>query len=212
MYPRKYGKWSSHQTILRLLPAGVVSMHLLDVGCGDGYISSEAAKRGFKVTAVDKRAIGEDIPGVTYVWCDLDAPAPNHYLDGEPIDYIVCADVLEHLVHMEQTLFILNKFAYRLIISVPNMGNWYARLNVLFGRFPHVLHGLFDRTHRHFYTIPGWRQVLAENDVEVLKEYYTVVPFELVGLSWLERVNHWLNKVWPKMFAWQVVFVCKGAK
>ena len=49
----------------------------------------------------------------------------------------------------------------RLVASLPNSGHAYFRWNVLCGRFPQHEKGLFDRTHLHFYTWPGWRDLFA---------------------------------------------------
>ena len=81
----------------------------------------------------------------------------------QSFDYIVCADVLEHL---RDPLRMLRDCQARLapggtlILSLPNSGHWYFRWNVLLGRFPQHDRGLFDRTHLHFYTWDGWVELL----------------------------------------------------
>ena len=74
---------------------------------------------------------------------------------GERYDYIVCADVLEHLVDPGRVLDAaqqLLKPQGRLMISVPNAA--YAGLigELMAGEFRYREEGLLDRTHLRFFT------------------------------------------------------------
>lgn len=66
---------------------------VLDVGCAIGYISEILAQRGFAVTSIDWPNSPHP-PTVEFAGADLDDGLPP--LRGQ-FDYVICADVLEHL-------------------------------------------------------------------------------------------------------------------
>ena len=70
-------------------------------------------------------------------------------------DTILLLDVLEHLQDPREALANVLAAAgtgVRLLISVPNAVFVAARVEVLRGRFPRRDNGIFDRTHRAFFT------------------------------------------------------------
>jgi len=70
-------------------------------------------------------------------------------------DTILALDVFEHLLDPAEVIRQVISLAasrHRWIISVPNSVFASARLEILFGRFPRRASGLFDSTHRQFYT------------------------------------------------------------
>ena len=207
--PRPY---SSHRLLLEEFPARGEGRSVLDVGCAEGYLGEVLAARGFAVTGID-------LPGtrhpesVTFIGADLDLGLPA--LPGS-WDYILCADVLEHL---RDPLRLLRDCRQHLapggvlIASLPNSGNAYFRWNVLLGRFPQNEHGLFDRTHLHFYSWDGWTHLLATAGFRIEELRSTAVP---VGLAWprwdgspIVRAIEWLSsqaaRLWKTLFAYQFI-------
>src|ERR1041384_1361563 len=92
-YQFKPGRYSSHSLLLAELPSDGKDLRLLDVGCAGGYLSDILSARGFSVTAIDLP--GPEPPArADFFAADLDRGLPP--LQGA-FDYIVCADVLEHL-------------------------------------------------------------------------------------------------------------------
>lgn len=68
---------------------------------------------------------------------------------------VLALDVLEHLLDPRGTLELVASMAgpgSRIVISVPNAVFVSARWNILRGRFPRRENGIFDRTHRAFFT------------------------------------------------------------
>ncbi len=132
---------------------------VLDLGAGPGVLGGYLHD-----------ALGCTVDGVE-VSPDAAAAARNRYrrlevadLDSVPLeslgfeggyDFIVCADVLEHLRDPEQLLAQLPSLLApggRLIASVPNVA--YAGLvaDLLAGHFDYRDEGLLDRTHLRFFT------------------------------------------------------------
>ena len=92
--------------------------------------------------------------------------------DVEQFDYIICADVLEHLKDPEGAL---NRFLPYLkkdgclIVSVPNV-RYYAVCMMLmqYGRFDYADSGILDRTHLRFFTKATAEEMLENCGLEII--------------------------------------------
>lgn len=210
-YEFKAGPYSSHTLLLRQFAPRGNGLRVLDVGCAGGYLAEVLAGWGYAVTGVDRP--GVDVSdGIAFVPADLDAGLPP--LDGR-FDFILCADVLEHL---HSPLRILEECRRRLapggllIASLPNSGHAYFRWNILRGRFPRHERGLFDRTHLHFYTRDGWTELFAAAGFRIEGAACSGVPVGLALPGWnraavrvLEGLSFQSAQIWPCLFAYQFV-------
>ena len=218
-YQLKPSSYSSHSLLLASLPAQGGGRRVLDVGCAGGYLSEILAARGYRVTGVDSP--GARLAGfpesVELVEADLDlglpaglSPMPGHF------DFIICADVLEHLRQPAGMLCDLRGLLAtggRLAASLPNSGHAYFRWNVMWGRFPAHGRGLFDRTHLHYYTWRGWVDLFASAGFRIESVKCSGVPVGLTLPEWrdtaavraLERLSYESARWWKKMFAYQFV-------
>jgi SAM-dependent methyltransferase len=135
---------------------------------------------------------------------------------GRDFDYVVIADVIEHVRNAQQLLRNARRFLKpegRLLISTPNIALWFYRLSLLVGRFEYGPRGVLDRTHVHLYTRATFRREVERAGFDVLAERYTALPFEVVFESTgrsrlirrLARAYHGLARLWPEMFAYQVL-------
>jgi SAM-dependent methyltransferase len=215
-YTLKESAYSSHSQILTLFPLNGAGRTVLDLGCGNAYLGGLLAARGYTVTGME-RAGGFDVAlvpqGVRMITADLEQPVTA----DERFDYVLCADILEHLRAPERLLrdaAKLLKPGGRLIASLPNSGHLYFRLNVLFGRFPQEEKGLFDRTHVRFYMWNGWVALLGGAGFALEQVRVSGVPFAVVfpgggiwvnGLEWL---SHFSALVWKRLFAYQFIVSC----
>jgi len=138
----------------------------------------------------------------------------------ETFDFILCADIIEHLRDPQHFLLdLLPHFTSggRLIASLPNSGNLYFRLNVWVGRFPAHDRGLFDRTHLHFLTWQRWQEMLSRTGFHIEKVQPTGMPIGLAFPRWeqswvmraLERIAYGLARAWMTLFAYQFVVVAR---
>ena len=154
------------------LPPGA---SILDLGCGPGVLGRLTAslkKPGtFDAVEGDPEAVAmargfyRDIIAADLQNADLASLFP-----GRKYDFIVLADVIEHLEapgRLLRRLPALLQPQGRLLISLPHIG--YAGLvaELLAGQFAYRPHGLVDRTHLRFFTRASAARLLALNGFAV---------------------------------------------
>ena len=214
-YTYKASPYSSHTLLVDSLPAEGRGRRVLDIGCAAGYLAAMLAGRGYEVVGIERPGgHGDSFPeNVELVEADLDSGLPP--LRGK-FSYVICGDILEHL---RDPAKLLKQVAANLepdgllVASVPNSGNFYFRLNILFGRFPQDDKGLFDRTHLRFYMWKGWAELFATAGFQVEQRKVTAIPVGLALPKWdgtaavraLESLAYAAARVRPTLFAYQFV-------
>jgi len=214
-YQLKESPYSSHSLLLASLPPWGDGRRVLDVGCAGGYLGAILASRGYRVTGIDSPgAASACFPDfIELLQADLDLGLPP--LAGR-FDFVICADVLEHLRRPALLLRDLRAVLAtggRLAASLPNSGHAYFRWNVLTGRFPAHDRGLFDRTHLHFYTWRGWLDLFHAGGFRIDTVRSSGVPIGLALPKWegsaavraLEWMSYESARWWKKMFAYQFI-------
>jgi SAM-dependent methyltransferase len=104
-----------------------------DLGCGDGDYSVALTKMGFKVTACDLdvwRFKHKD--QIDFKVCDVTKKLP---FDDASLDYIVLAEVIEHLRNPYQVMQELSRILRpggKIVLSTPNILNLRSRMRFVF--------------------------------------------------------------------------------
>ena len=155
----------------RLLPPGG---RMLDVGCASGGLLALLRPRAghlaglelSQTAAAAAAQIGDEV--VCGALEDPDLPfAPGSF------DLVVLADVLEHLADPAAGLARAAgwcRIGGAILVSVPNIAHWHARLTLLRGRWPQHDSGTFDAGHLRWFTRESLRALLEEaglRDVEL---------------------------------------------
>jgi len=211
-YTLKHSVTGSHMQIVDAIAPG---SRVLDLGCSQGLLARPLREKQVRVSGVDAGAphrLAEELE--EYFRRDLEEPL--ELPTGRVYDYVVVADVIEHLRNRQHLLRSARRFLRedgRLLISTPNVALWFYRLSLLVGRFEYGPRGVLDRTHVHLYTRATFRREVERAGFHVLGERVTALPFEVVfestGRSRLVRAlaegYHALARLWPEMFAYQFI-------
>lgn len=176
------GERTSLSVIASLVHRGAT---LLDLGCGSGALGQylaetmECTSDGLtwsEAEASHARPYYRQVEVADLENCDLLTLFANRRYD-----YIVCADVLEHLRQPERILEACRTLLGpqgKLLVSVPNAG--YAGLvaELLQGEFRYREEGLLDRTHLRFFTRRSLSRFLGENawQIDVLDTVRRELP------------------------------------
>jgi 2-polyprenyl-3-methyl-5-hydroxy-6-metoxy-1,4-benzoquinol methylase len=154
------------------IPAGAT---VLDLGCGPGVLGRLTAslKKSCTLDAVEGDPEAVAMARGFYrhiIAADLQNAELSTMLPGRKYDFIVLADVIEHLEapgRLLRRLPALLQPEGRLLISLPHIG--YAGLvaELLTGQFAYRPHGLIDRTHLRFFTRASAARLLALNGFAV---------------------------------------------
>lgn len=217
-YQLKVSPFSSHGRILRYLSDRPKTVRILDVGTAQGYLGRALREAGFtRLVGLEKDPLYAEAARSVYtdvVEYDLDESGACP-LTG-PFDLILCADVLEHLKDSRKALNTLVQLLSpqgRLIVSVPNSGHWWMRLNVFCGRFPREERGLFDRGHLQFFTWATLRELVNQAGLMIEQVWITPIPFSIffgdkIGnpmALWLEAAYGAFSHLWKRLFAYQFI-------
>lgn len=165
----------------RRLPAGAT---VLDLGCGPGVLGRLTAKLEksctFDAVEGDPEAVAmargfyRDI-----IPADLQNAELAALFAGRKYDFIVLADVIEHLEapgRLLRRLPALLRPQGRVLISLPHIGYSALVAELLAGQFAYRPQGLIDRTHLRFFTRASAARLLALNGFAVAATDEIVKP------------------------------------
>ncbi len=204
--------------VLATLPAGG---RVLDLGCGSGGLLARLAghaghRAGGELSAAaapEAARVAEEVVNLP-----IDAELPFALAS---FDVVVCADVLEHVSEPEAALATavgLCRPGGAVVISVPNVAYWQARLRLLRGVWRYEPTGLFDSGHLRFLTRDTLLELVAGAGLtveafepalvpELAPHVVARVPAPLrgpVGRTW-RVVENGLARRRPTLFAYQLV-------
>lgn len=214
VYTRKYSPNSSHEIILKQISK---CEGILDLGSSNDILFAELKKRADEVICVDMTPASEvSIPSDNYIQCNLEKFEELKLEDK--YDYIILADVIEHLRNAPEFLEYIKRFLKddgQIIISVPNIAVFVYRLSLLFGRFDYTEKGTLDKTHVYFYTKKTILELVEGLNFKVNAFIPTTLPFEVAFskilprfiISSIDLVYNVFANLWQKMFAYQFVLI-----
>jgi 2-polyprenyl-3-methyl-5-hydroxy-6-metoxy-1,4-benzoquinol methylase len=221
-YEFKPFKYSSHYWILNALRTEKEPVRILDAGTASGYLGKVWRGDGHYVAGLEfDAATGEK---ARQYYDDFEIANLENYAftARREFDYIVFADVLEHLRDPAAVLrkcIPCLKDSGKIIISVPNIANWIIRLSLLFGKFDYMDRGILDRTHLRFFTSRSLKQLMKEVSCEVEEIIPTPLPFQLLLpftgskiFAPFHEAHNALTRCWKTLFAYQFVVVVAHVK
>lgn len=143
-------------------------------------------------------------------------------LDPFAYDAVLLLDMIERLSEPERLLLLLRHSTNvsaealsttRLILSTPNVAFVVMRLNLLRGSFNYSERGILNISNKRLFTARSLKRMIAECGYEIREWLPIGVPFRAIMPGWfgtlLESVAQFLAKLWPTMFAFQFMVVCR---
>lgn len=208
-YDLKLGFASSHTAAIEAVKEGA---HVLDIGCGQGYVAAEFAKRAAEVTGIDQYVPEKaPAPNVTLTRWDLDIqefPVPV-----SSFDQIFMLDVIEHLhdpeVFMETLRAATGRKRPEIVLTTANIGFFITRFALLIGQFNYGRKGILDRTHTRLFTFRSLKELFQQTGYKVLESRGIPAPFpKAVGDNalghFLVGLNRFLIALVPGLFSYQI--------
>jgi 2-polyprenyl-3-methyl-5-hydroxy-6-metoxy-1,4-benzoquinol methylase len=169
--------------IIKLIPSG--SHKILDVGCGVGSTSRQLKELG-KANEIVGIEINEEVARDSSDAIDklhigdvetMDIPYPEKYFD-----YILLADVLEHLIdprgvlHKCKSLLLDDGY---IIATFPNIKHYNVLIRmILFDEFRYSDAGILDRTHLRFFTKKEIIKMFQDEQFELVDLIHLHAPIK----------------------------------
>lgn len=173
-----------NEAVLRQIPINKTARGnlVLDVGCGTGALSEAIQNKGYKVWGIElnKEAAEIATKRITKVInLDLrDTALIRAEIKDMLFDYLVFADILEHLYDplrvLKEYLAFLKTGGF-VLVSLPNTVAWINRIMFLLGRFEYTETGIMDNDHIRFFTFKTAKILVKSAGCSVVKVDY--IPY-----------------------------------
>ena len=178
-FTQKWGFSSEYYMDVRTELIDIISksseekLDILEIGAGLGttllnikYKYPNATVKGIEL--VDK------IVNIASNYCDIECANIENYKfsDNDKYDYIICGDVLEHLVDPYTLVDRLKSNLKQngcIIASIPNILDAEVIYNLLHGFFTYDDSGVLDKTHLRFFTQDSIIKLFTERGYEIVE-------------------------------------------
>ncbi len=144
---------SPHNIIPSLISSSTTA---LDVGCNTGYFAKTLNRKEVITDGID---INKSALKVAQKYCRKvfvrDLYSGKLSLPKKKYDYIIFADVLEHLPRPDLILTDSKKYLANngtILISLPNIARVEIRFQLLMGKFNYTTGGILSQDHLRFFT------------------------------------------------------------
>lgn len=157
---------------------------ILEVGCGLGQnlsiFQQDNCVKGIEGLP-DVVGVANSL-GLDVTQSDLERPLVN--VANASQDWILCLDVLEHLVNPLNLMLEIHRILKqdgKAIINVPNHFTWRGRLKLLMGSNLDV-HNFFpdsddwNNPHLRFFTFSGYRRLIEKSGFEIIDNRCSLLP------------------------------------
>ena len=184
---------TTHGMILsRIAPGSKV----LECGCASGYrtrFMTEKMGCTVHIVEIDNNCFLSAMEHAEKGYCgDLNRPLWYEYYEEERYDYILFADVLEHLKNPESVLESasnLLKQDGKIIFSVPNICHNDIIIKLFYDHFNYTSLGLLDNTHIHFFGGRDLARFADQAGLKIKQFNGLMIPTQCTEQKWPGEVD-----------------------
>jgi glycosyltransferase involved in cell wall biosynthesis len=208
VYESKLGFASPTESVLERIPEGSV---VLDLGSSDGYLAGALRAKRCTVIGVDLADPASTESFDEFIRWNLDNGLPPI---ERRVDFVVMADVIEHLRSPEDFAEQLAEFCRtndvrRLLVSTGNVAFVVQRAMLLLGQFNYGPRGILDMTHTRLFTVRTIRRLFRQAGFVPLETIGIPAPFPLAigdrrAARFLLRVNQTAIRISRSLFSYQI--------
>ncbi|MEI5991350.1 hypothetical protein A5881_002885 [Enterococcus termitis] len=108
---------------------------------------------------------------------NIDEEAWTKHFEGQTFDYIIFADVLEHLMNPKNALMKVKTFLSKngqILITFPNIAHNSVLIDLFNNKLDWRETGLLDATHKSFFVQSGFEKLFEEIGLFIAKEDFTI--------------------------------------
>jgi len=161
--------------ISQMIPNG---SKVLDIGAGNGILGRMFKEKQVNIIidGIEPNLYASELAKIYYR--KFYTGYAQNYFDiicHEDYDYIVLADVIEHIAdpyEFLKKLVSFISFKTKIIISIPNISFGAVRLAILNGNFDYSDSGLIEKTHLRFFTLKTILTLLSKCKINIEKIIY----------------------------------------
>lgn len=159
---------------------------VLECGCASGYMTQfmkEKLKCTVHIVEIDVNGFLSAMRYAENGYCgDLDEDGWYNHFKAEQYDYILFADVLEHLRLPNDVLYIASKLLKpegKIIFSVPNICHNDIIIRMFYDHFNYTSLGLLDNTHIHFFGGRDLARFVDQAELKITKFNGIAIPTQM---------------------------------
>ena len=167
---------------------------ILDVGCGVGYVGktlkelNEIIVDGIEIEKEARKEANKIYDNVyDFSIEDINCKSYQEFINKNiKYDYIICADIIEHLVNPGLVIYNLSKLLNKngkLLVSIPNVAHINIISNLIDGNFNYNKTGILDTTHLRFFTKNSFYDFI--NNIN--KKYDINLNTKLIGQTFVKE-------------------------
>ncbi|MDR0920706.1 MAG: methyltransferase domain-containing protein, partial [Oscillospiraceae bacterium] len=153
---------------------------VLEFGPADGYMTEYMKKEldcEVFIIELDKGAYENALQyAVGGICCNIESYEWTGSIQYETYDYIIFADVLEHLTNPQKALETAIKYLKpdgKILISIPNIAHNSIILDLLTNKFDYHDVGLLDNTHLKHFTYNTLNEMIGNLNLTAINKYST---------------------------------------
>lgn len=169
IYERKIDLENNNDSLVKIYNLVRENSSVLDVGCAIGVLGAKLIQlKNCTVVGLDynEKSVAEAKKVLTKAYkVDVTSKEDLNVIKDEKFDYIIFADILEHLVEPLEVLKYFKNFLNEggeIISSIPNIAHGSMRYMLMEGDFAYTEEGLLDKTHLKFFTYKSILELLDE--------------------------------------------------